>query len=481
MAMQTLTSSVPALLAHAADAAPPTTTAPEWQLILAAVLGIAVIVVLITAVKLHPFLALILGSLTTGLVAGMTATQTILSFSNGFGATMGGVGVLIALGAIYGKLLADSGGADRIVDTLISRASVQSLPWIMALVGALIGLPMFFEVGLVLLVPVIILVARRSGVSLIRIAIPTLAGLSAMHGFVPPHPGPLAAIDLIHANVGLTLLFGVIVAIPAVIVAGPLFSKLAARWVKVPVPDLFVTDEDRGEDVSAKRRPSFGAALFSILLPVALMLIAAVVDIVMPTSTDPVKLVIDFLGKPVIALLVAVIVGMFVLGRGGGMTRGQVMGSVTAALPPMAGILLIVGAGGGFKQVLVDSTIGSVIAKAISGFGGSIAIVLALAWLVAVLIRVATGSATVATITAAGILEPLVSEMHLSSGAASLLVLAIGAGSLFLSHVNDAGFWLIKEYFGLSIGQTLKSWTIMECIISIVGLAGVLALSPLVM
>ena len=467
-------------LVRTADPVAPTTTAPEWQLIVAALVGIAVIVVLITWVKLHPFVSLMIGALVTGLVAGMSAVQAILSFTTGFGATMGGVGVLIALGAIFGKLLADSGGADRIVDTLLARSSVGALPWVMGGVGALIGLPMFFEVGLVLLVPVIILVARRSGLPLMRIAIPALAGLSAMHGLVPPHPGPLAAIDLVGADLGRTLLFGIIIAIPAVIIAGPLFSKLAARWVRVPVPELYVTAEDRGEDVEAKPRPSFGAALFSILLPVALMLASSLANVVAPQSTDAWKLLVDFLGKPPIALLLAVLVGMLVLGRGGRMNRDQLAASVSSSLPPIAGILLIVGAGGGFKQVLVDSSIGQVIADAISGFGGSLAVVLALAWLVAVLIRVATGSATVATITAAGILQPLVADLGLSAGATSLLVLAIGSGSVFLSHVNDAGFWLIKEYFGLSIGQTLKSWTVLECLISIVGLAGVLAISPFV-
>jgi GntP family gluconate:H+ symporter len=472
--------STAASLVRTADPVAPTTTAPEWQLIVAALVGIAVIVVLITWVKLHPFVSLMIGALVTGLVAGMSAVQAILSFTTGFGATMGGVGVLIALGAIFGKLLADSGGADRIVDTLLARSSVQALPWVMGGVGALIGLPMFFEVGLVLLVPVIILVARRSGLPLMRIAIPTLAGLSAMHGLVPPHPGPLAAIDLVGADLGQTLLFGIIIAIPAVIIAGPLFSKLAARWVRVPVPELYVTAEDRGEDVEAKPRPSFGAALFSILLPVALMLASSLANVVAPQSTGTWKLLVDFLGKPPIALLLAVLVGMLVLGRGGRMNREQLATSVSSSLPPIAGILLIVGAGGGFKQVLVDSSIGQVIADAISGFGGSLAVVLALAWLVAVLIRVATGSATVATITAAGILQPLVADLGLSAGATSLLVLAIGSGSVFLSHVNDAGFWLIKEYFGLSIGQTLKSWTVLECLISIVGLAGVLAISPFV-
>jgi len=458
------------VLTSASDAAP---VAPPWQLLTAAAIGIAIIVVLITWLKVHPFLALMIGAIGTGMIAGFDAAQTTLSFTTGFGTTMGGVGILIALGAIYGKLLADSGGADRIVDTLVARATPRSLPWIMGLIGAIIGLPMFFEVGLVLLVPVIILVARRSGVSLMKIAIPTLAGLSAMHGLVPPHPGPLAAIDILGANLGITLAIGVLVAIPAVIISGPLFANLAARWVRVPVPDLFVTAEDEGEKQT--RRPSFAATLASILLPVVLMLARAVADIVAPGSASPVKATIDFLGTPVIALLIAVIVGFFVLGRGAGFGRTRITESVSSSLGPIAGILLIVGAGGGFKQVLVDTGIGDVIADLIAGSGLSI---LFLAWLVAAVIRIATGSATVATITAAGILQPLTEG--LDPAMTALLVLAIGSGSVFLSHVNDAGFWLIKEYFGLSISQTLKSWTVLECLISVVGLGGVLLVSVFV-
>lgn len=477
--MASSSAALAATAVHALDDAV-VSASPEWQLIVAALIGIATIVVLITWVKLHPFLSLMVGALVAGVVAGMSVTDTLTSFSSGFGSTMGSVGVLIALGAIYGKLLADSGGADRIVDTLVSRSSVQALPWVMGLVGALIGLPMFFEVGLVLLVPVIILVARRSGQPLMRIAVPTLAGLSAMHGLVPPHPGPLAAISAIGANLGVTLGLGVLVAIPTVIVAGPVFSRWAAKWVDVPVPDLFLTAEDRKDADGAvieRRRPSFGTSLFSILLPVVLMLLAAVVDIVAPDSTAVWKTVVDFLGKPVMALLIAVLVGMVVLGRGAGMGLKAVSDSVGSSLAPVAGVLLIVGAGGGFKQVLVDSQIGSVIARTISSIGGSIVVVLVLAWLVAVLIRVATGSATVATITAAGILEPLVADLGMSTVETSLLVLAIGVGSVFLSHVNDAGFWLIKEYFGLRISQTLKSWSILECLISVVGLAGIVVLA----
>ncbi len=451
--------------------------APGGQLVAAALAGIVLIVVLISWAKLHPFLSLAIGALVTGAIAGMDVAAASASFANGFGATMGGVGILIALGAIYGKLLADSGGADRIVETMVAHATPRSLPWVMGAVGAIIGLPMFFEVGLVLLVPVVILVARRSGAPLMRIALPTLAGLSAMHGLVPPHPGPLAAIGVLGADLGLTLALGVLVAVPAVVIAGPLFARYAERWVPAPVPPLFAgsTPDGTPDATPPARRPSFAATLVSILLPVVLMLAKAIADIAAPGSDAAWKFVLDFLGLPMIALGIAVIAGLFVLGRGAGFGRARLQDIVAASLGPVAGIVLIVGAGGGFKQVLVDTGIGGFIAAQVEGSSFS---VLLLAWLIAVVIRIATGSATVATITAAGILQPLVAG--LDPATAALLVLAIGSGSVFLSHLNDAGFWLVKEYFGLDIGQTLKSWTVLECLISVVGLAGVLLLGLVV-
>ncbi|WP_436757790.1 GntP family permease [Streptosporangium sp. V21-05] len=446
--------------------AEPAATSPG-RLVPAALVGIALIVVLITYFKLHPFLSLTLGSLAVGAVAGLAMTDTIAAFTDGFGSTAAGVGTLIALGAMFGKLLADSGGADEIVDTIVGRSSPRSLPWAMAAVGALIGLPMFFEIGLVLLMPVIFLVSRRSGVSLIRVGIPALAGLSVMHGLVPPHPGPLVAIDALKADLGITLGLGVLIAIPTVAIAGPLFSKYAARWVDVPAPELYETRPEAEET----RRPSFGVTLATVLLPVVLMMGKALADILAPEG-NVLRTVLDFLGTPLVALLIAVIVAMFTLGLGAGMDRKAVAKSLEQSLPPIAGILLIVAAGGGFKQTLIDTGIGDLIATWVENSGLS---VLLLAWLVAVLIRLATGSATVATVTASGILAPLVA--NLGVGETSLLVLAIGAGSLFFSHVNDAGFWLVKEYFGLTVGQNIKTWSVMETIISVTGLVFVLLLS----
>ncbi|WP_241986094.1 gluconate:H+ symporter [Cryobacterium sp. TMT2-17-1] len=459
------------ILPYAAPVVPIEPAGSDLQLILAALVGVAVIILLITWLKVHPFLALSIGAVGVGVGAGLAPAAAVTSFSAGFGATMAGVGILVGFGAMFGKLLADSGGADRIVDSLVTRSSARTLPWTMALIGGLIGLPMFFEVGLVLLIPVIILVARRSGLSLIRIAIPALAGLSVMHGLVPPHPGPLVAVTTLDANLGLTLAIGVLIAIPTVIIAGPIFSRFASRWVSVPVPALFLTNEDQGLGENI-RRPSFLITISGILLPVVLMLARSIADAIDPGSTSPLNATLDFLGTPMIALGIAVIYAMIVFGRGGGMDRAGVARSLSDSLPPIAGILLIVGAGGGFKQVLIDTGIGTVIADAVAGSSVS---VLVLAWFVAALIRVATGSATVATVTAAGILAPVAAS--LGSTDVSLMVLAIGAGSLFLSHVNDAGFWLVKEYLGTTVGQNLKTWTVMECLISVVGLAGVLLLN----
>ena len=439
------------------------------QLVAAFVAGIAVIVVLITAVKLHPFLGLIFGGLTVGLAAGENLTKVLKSFTDGFGSTAAGVGILIALGAMFAKLLADSGGADQIVDTIVGHAGTRTLPWAMALVGAIIGLPMFFEIGLVLLMPVIYLVARRSGLSLITVGIPALAGLSAMHGFVPPHPGPLTAVGLLNADLGVTLGLGVLVAIPTIVVAGPLFGKLAGKWVVVDAPDTF--DADRFADSAGLRRPSFAVTLFSVLLPVVLMMGKAIADITIEDENQWLRQILDSLGTPIIALLLAVIVGLFTLGRGAGLSRAQVMTAVESGLPPVAGIILIVAAGGGFKQVLVDTGVGTLLAEWAKQVNIS---VLVLAWVLAVLIRLATGSATVATITASSLVLGLIEGMD--TGQVSLVVLAVGAGSLFFSHVNDAGFWLVNQYFRLTVGQTIKTWSLMETVLSVVGLVVVLIL-----
>ena len=356
----------------------------------------------------------------------------------------------------------------------VGNTSPRAIPWAMALVGAIIGLPMFFEIGLVLLVPVVLLTAKKSKLPLMKVAIPTLAGLSTMHALVPPHPGPLAAIGLLKADLGTTLWMGVLIAVPTVVIAGPLFGNLAARWVPVSAPDLFTSSDSETSAGIAPRRPGFVITLVTVLLPVVLMMGKALSD-VLASEGSGVRVAFDFVGQPMFALLLTALIALFTLGHGSGMTREHISASVGASLPPIAGILLIVAAGGGFKQVLIDTGIGTMLAQSI--LGSRLSPIL-LAWAVAVVIRLATGSATVATVTAAGILEPVAAALPPTH--AAMLVLAIGAGSVFFSHVNDAGFWLNKEYFGISVGENIKTWSLMETVLSVVALCFILLLSLLI-
>lgn len=464
----------------------------DTQVLVVAAIGIAIVVVLIVFVKLHAFLALTISALFVGIASGIALDKVTASFEAGVGGVLGYVGILIGLGAMLGKLLADSGGADVVVDTIL-RGRPATLPWKMALIAGIIGIPMFFEIGLVLLIPVVMLAVYKSKGPVMRLGIPALAGLSVLHGFVPPHPGPLTAIKVLDANVGITLALGLLIAIPTVVIAGPLFAPLAARWVPVgaggaglavtgtsadadtsaqPNTELLTT-ASRAQDPDATRTPSFGLTLVTLLSPLVLMLAKAAADIWLDEGIFARQL-LDFIGDPVFALLFAVLLAMVVFGTRVGFTATTLGKKIGQSLLPIVGVLFIVGAGGGFKQVLIDGGTGDAIAKIAVAANLS---VLLLGWIVAVLIRLATGSATVATVTAAGIVLPLAQAQALSPTHLSLLVLAIGAGSLFFSHVNDAGFWLVKEYFGLTVGQTIKTWSVMETIISVVGIVLVMPLS----
>ena len=492
----------------------------DIQVLIVAAVGIAIVVLLIVFLRVHAFIALTIGALFVGIGSGIALDKVTASYETGVGGVLGYVGVLIALGAMLGKLLADSGGADKVVDTLL-RGRPATLPWKMALIAGIIGIPMFFEIGLVLLIPVVMLAVHRSKGPAMRLGIPALAGLSVLHGFVPPHPGPVAAIAILHANLGLTLALGLLVAIPTVAVAGPLFGMLAARMVPIGAAGagLAVTVGSTGEtsavsagssgtaeamapigsagaglaatrgstgdtraagtrtsgtgaqDPDATRSPTFAWTLITLLSPLVLMLIKAAADIWIAKG-GALRPALDFIGDPVVALLIAVLLAMVTFGTTVGFSASVLAKKIGASLLPIVGVMLIVGAGGGFKQALVDGGTGVAIAKIALAAGLS---TLLLGWIVAVLIRLSTGSATVATVTAAGIIAPLAAG--LSPNHLALVVLAIGAGSLFFSHVNDAGFWLVKEYFGLTVGQTIKTWSLMETIISVMGLLLTLLLS----
>jgi GntP family gluconate:H+ symporter len=449
-------------------------------LLIYAVIAIGALILLITRYKVYPFLVLIIVSLLLGLVAGMPMGTIVKSFETGNGNTLGHIAIVVGLGTMLGKMMAESGGAERIATTLIDKFGEKHIHWAMMVVAIIVGLPVFFEVGFVLLIPIAFNVAKRTGKSLLLIGLPMIAGLSVVHGLIPPHPAAMLAVQAYHADIGRTIVFGLIVGVPCAIVAGPLFALLVSRYIKLPennpLAAQFLGSAAEDKEKATKRElPSFGITLFTILLPVILMLIGSWANLVFAPKTLPNDL-LQFVGNSDVALLIAVLVSFWTFGAKRGFTREQIQKFCGECLAPIAGITLIVGAGGGFGRVLMDSGISKEIVNAATAAHLS---PLLFAWAVAALIRLATGSATVAMTTACGIVAPIA-----AAGAVQvrpeLLVLATGSGSLIFSHVNDGGFWLIKEYFGMTVGQTFKTWSLCETIISVLGLALTFALATVV-
>ncbi|PLZ00276.1 gluconate transporter [Burkholderia sp. WAC0059] len=453
----------------------PSTLAPwsfhDTRLILSCLLGLAVIIAFISVLKLAPFLSILVGTFAAGAAAGLPLGSIAGAFSKGAGGLLGNVGLIIALGAMLGALMAESGAAERLVSTLLGYSSPRMLPWAMTLGAVIIGLPLFFEVGLVMMVPIIFVMARRSGQPLLRIAIPALGGMTTLHALLPPHPGPLIAVSALHADLGLTMLLGLVVAIPAVVLAGPLYGIWLAPRIKLGAQHelgQMYTEQQPAQNEDAL--PSFRLALFTILLPAILMLGRTVATLLLAHDTFLYG-TLEFLGEPIVALGLTVLFAILTLGWGQGMARERVSGILRKSLPPIAVLLLTIGAGGGLEQTLVVAGISNTVSKIASG--AHMPLIL-LAWLIAVALRQATGSATVATTTTAGIVAPVV--VGLSATHNSLMALAIGAGSVFFCHVNDAGFWMVREYFGLELKQTVMVWSVLQTIVSVVGLVLTLAL-----
>lgn len=450
-----------------------TTTMLAWggqdtHLLFSVLAALIVIIVLISFLKIAPFLSILLGTFLAGMAAGLPLEKIAGAFSKGAGSILGEAGIVIALGAMLGALLSDSGAADRIVTTLLRHARGRAIPWVMALVALLIGLPLFFEVGLVMMAPIIFVMARRSQQPILRIAIPALAGMTTLHALLPPHPGPLIAVSALHADLGTTMLLGFVVALPAVILAGPLYGMWLAPRLAVGEPQQIGT-LFRGQQAE-HLLPGFLPSLLAVLLPVLLMLGRTVAKIWLSPASSWFEL-LNFFGEPIIALTVTVLFAVIVLGWGRGRSRTEVGVILRKALPPIAGLLLTIGAGGGLKQTLLTAGISDTIVKVASG---SHMPLMLLAWLIAVALRQATGSATVATTATAGIVAPLVAGLSGTHNA--LMALAIGAGSVFFCHVNDAGFWMVKEYFGLDLKQTFATWSVIQTIVSLVGLGMTLLL-----
>jgi GntP family gluconate:H+ symporter len=402
----------------------------------------------------------------------MPLSTVIHSFETGVGATLGHIAVVVALGTMLGKMMAESGGADQIAHTLIRLFGEKRVHWAMVVIGLVVGLPAFFEVGFVLLIPIAFTVARRTRTSLVLVGLPMLAGLSVVHGLVPPHPAALLAVTIYKADVGRTIFYALLVGLPTAVIAGPLYAKLIAPHIKLPAENPMAAQfVDHGAERSL---PGFWLTLFTILFPVLLMLAGSWANAVSAPGTV-LNEALHMVGNDDMALLIGVLLSFYTLGRMRGFTRATILRFSNECLAPTATITLLVGAGGGFGRILQDSGVSqAIIAVALH----SHVPLLLLAWLLAASMRLATGSATVAMTTAAGIVAPIA----LQSGGVhpELLAIATGAGSLIFSHVNDGGFWLVKEYFNMSVAQTLKTWSVCETIISVTALLLTAALSCVV-
>ena len=436
-------------------------------LLVVAFAGVALVVFLTTWMRMPAFVALATGSLLVGLAARMPLLEIPRAFQQGVGDTLGFIAMVVGLGTVIGKLLAESGGAVVVSTALVRALGERRLDWALMFSGFIIGLPVFFQVGLVLLAPVLFTLTRQTGTPLLRLGIPLVAGLSAAHGLVPPHPGPLAAIERLGADPGRTLFYSVAVGLPVAMLSGPLFARLIARHVRVEPGGM--AQQLTGSSTAA-RAPSLAVTLVTILLPVLLMLLASLAQAVLDDGA--VRRAIGFAGSPLVAMLLATLLAMYTFGRACGFDRARVLRFAEESLPPIAGVLLVVGAGGGFGRVLDAAGVDTAIAHAIGGFELS---PLVLGWVIASLLRLSVGSATVACVTAASIMAPMVAAMPNVNK--ELMVVAIGAGSLIASHVNDGGFWLVKEYLNMTVQQTVATWTLLETIISIAGLGGVLLLA----
>ncbi|MEO6528784.1 MAG: gluconate:H+ symporter [Gemmatimonadaceae bacterium] len=431
-------------------------------LLVYAAVAIVALVVLIARFKLNPFVTLVVVSLALGVAVGMPMSGIVKAFETGVGNTLGHIALVVALGTMLGKMMAESGGAERIAHTVIAAFGERRVHWAMATIAFLVGLPVFFEVGFVLLIPIAFTVAKRTGTSMVYVGIPMVAGLSVVHGLVPPHPAALVAVTAYDADMGRTILYALIVGIPTAALAGPIFGKLVSRYV-VPERDTALMQE-LVEQGTPRALPGFGITVFTILLPVGLMLLGSWADLIAARGSLANDL-LRLAGNSVVALLIALLVSFYTLGRACGFDRATILRFTNESLGPIAGVTLVVGAGAGFGRILMESGIS---ASVVDLAMGARVPPLLLGWLVAGLIRVATGSATVAMTTACGIVAPIVAKA--SGVSPELMVLATGAGSLILSHVNDGGFWLVQEYFGLTVPQTFKTWTVCETLISVVAL-----------
>lgn len=436
-------------------------------LLLITVIAVILLLALVMRFKIHAFVSLLLVSAFVGIAAGMSFDDVLASIQEGMGGILGFIAIIVGLGAIVGKLLEVSGGAEALARNIVNTFGTERTSWGLTLTGFIISIPVFLDVGFIILVPIVYALSRKSKKSTLYYAIPLLAGLGVTHAFIPPTPGPTAVAEIMDVSLGWVIIFGFISGIPAAILAGPVFGKYIGNKIDVPPPDFSETGKT---EYPAEQKWDFYIILLVILIPLLLIVNATVFDVL-----ESKKLVsqegfwvnlIQFIGHPFSALTIATLIAAYFLGFKKGFSGKEVLQFSDKALAPAGLIILVTGAGGVFKEILIDSGVGEALAEIMLSY--QVAPVV-LAYLLAVIIRVTQGSATVAMITAAGMVAPMVAGFDLSSPEKALLVIAIAAGSTILSHVNDSGFWLVNKFLGLTEKQTLQSWTVMETIISVTG------------
>jgi Gnt-I system low-affinity gluconate transporter len=437
----------------------------DIQLLAAVLVGISILLFLILRLKMQAFLALLITCISVGVLAGMDPKSILDSVKNGMGGTLGFVATVVGLGALFGAILERSGGAQRLAESLLKAFGVEKSPWAVMLTGFLVAIPVFFDVAFIILVPIIYALQKQTKKSLLLYAIPLLAGLAITHTFIPPTPGPIAVAEILGADLGYVIIFGFIAGLPAAIIAGPLLARMLSKKMHIESPEEMIAVSEVPENA-----PSAGTIVLIIAIPIFLIVCNTVLGSPLFDQEELAPGIVyaaGLLGHPFVALIIANLVAWYFLGIRKGFTKSQLLDISTKSLYPAGVIILLTGAGGAFKQVLIDTGAGTMIAEALSGdffppviFG----------FLVAAIVRVLQGSATVAMITAAGITAPLLGISETTEPQLAVLVIAIASGATIFSHVNDSGFWLVKQYLGLTEKQTFRSWTMMTTLIALVGL-----------
>lgn len=434
----------------------------ELPLVFSVLAGVALLLFLVIYLRFSAFLALLLTCFAVGFSSGMPLETILQSIQKGMGGTLGFVAIVVGLGAILGQMLESSGGIQRLAEVLIARFGAEKSQWTLGLTGFLVAIPVFFDVAFIILVPLVYGLASRTGRSLLYYAVPLLAGLAVTHSFIPPTPGPIAVAELVNADLGWVIVFGFLAGIPAMIVAGPLFARYIARRIYVPVPESYAA----GQAAQRSHPLSFGHTLTVILLPLVLIMSSTLAPFLWGEAAT-ITLWLGFLGHPFVALSLATLWAMVLVSRKCGAGKEALLNIANKGLEPAGVIILVTGAGGAFKQLLIDSGVGPMLGEVM--LASHVPVVL-LAFLVAALTRIAQGSATVAMITAAGLISPILTLQQLDGAILGVIVIAISSGATILSHVNDSGFWLVSRYLGMSEKDTLKSWTVLSTLIALVGL-----------